>query len=75
MYDNTHAGRDDREKPKGPKCHKCKQFGHVVMNCPQNKKGGEPYIADAEAITEEIKTHTTEDQLEKLLCQLQPGVS
>ena len=65
-YDNTLAGRDDREKPRGPKCHKCKQFGHVVKNCPQNKKRGESYIADTDAVTEETKTHTIEDQLEEI---------
>ena len=65
-YDNTRAARDDREKPRGPKCHKCKQFGHVVKNCPQNKKRGESYIADTDAITEEIKTHTIEGQLEEI---------
>ena len=65
-YDNTRAGRNDREKPRGPKCHKCKQFGHVVKNCPQNKKRGESYIADTDAITEEIKTRTIEDQLEEI---------
>ena len=78
-YDNTRAGCDDREKPRGPKCHKCKQFGHVMKNCPQNKKGSESYIVDTDAITEEIKTHTIEDQLEEIAlpastrCELNNG--
>ena len=64
-YDNTRAGRDDHEKPRGPKYSKCKQFGHLVKNCPQNKKHGESYIADTDAITEKIKTHTIE--IEKMI--------
>ena len=65
-YDNTRAGRDDREKPRGHKCRKCKQFGHVVKDCPQNKKRGESYLAGTDAVTEEVKTHTIEDQLEEI---------
>ena len=67
-YDNTFTGRDDREKPRGPQ--EGQQFGHVVKSCPQNKKGGESYIADTGAITERVKIN-----LKKLLCQLQPDVS
>ena len=37
-----------------------------MKNFPQNKKHGESYIADTDAITEQIKTHTTEDQLEEI---------
>ena len=43
-YYNARDGRDDREKSRGAKCHKCKLFGHVVKNCPLNKKGGESYM-------------------------------
>ena len=35
--DTASNGHDDREKPRGPKCHKCKNFGHVVGNCPQKR--------------------------------------
>ena len=37
-----------------------------MKNCPQNKKRGESYIVDTDAITKEIKTHTIEDQLEEI---------
>ena len=37
-----------------------------MKNCPQNKKGCESYIADTDAVTEEIKTDAIEDQLEEI---------
>ena len=30
--------REDSRDAKGPRCFKCNQFGHIVKNCPQNKK-------------------------------------
>ena len=50
-----------------------------MKNCPQNKKHGESYIADTDAITEQIKTHTIENQLEEIAlpastrCELNNG--
>ena len=37
-----------------------------MKNCPQYKKQGESYIADTDAIAEQIKTHTIENQLEEI---------
>ena len=43
------------------------------------KKGGESYIADTDAVTEEIKTYTIEDPLEEIAlpastrCELNNG--
>ena len=32
---------NDRKDGRGPKCFKCNQFGHIVKNCPQNKRFAE----------------------------------
>ena len=51
----------------------------MVKNCPQNNKHGESYIADTDAITEQIETRTIENQLEKIAlpastrCELNNG--
>lgn len=54
-------------KSKGPKCYKCKRYGHVRKNCPQNKDRA--YRADAEESSDESVTIVLEHGLSVKSCR------
>ena len=49
----------DHESAKGPKCFKCQEFGHIVKNCPLNKRKPE-----YSHVTEDCKEHSDINELE-----------